>query len=694
MKTKVFSSIIIVLLSLMSGLAFGQTPMPVIYDNDPNSIKLSKSVSPDGSDIYKYWLELTAFVTGTEVMYTNVPPVDFVLLLDLSGSMSGSAGSTYYPNPTQSLTYNNYKFKRTDIGTATLYYKHTDGKFYPVDHFRNENKYFVRYYAGGKYYYLHGSEASNPYNISYGKDSADDVIYDGGNLFTTTRMDAMRSAVKSFIDAVAKTEFAPTSGNHRISIIKFASYNSSIGATRDVDQIGNEIFNFGSIGSSSNIYNLTQVVTDLTEVSPTNVTLLKQQMDELVPGGSTHAERGITLTGDLLDIAKAADTEGARKRIVLLYSDGKPNNIDDGINLAKSRLKDQGTEVFCVGVLNTDNADDCSDDVMHFLEYSSSDYPDATSLSSHGAKGSDTHYRLADNDNVSDVFVNIAESTLSSTVGYNLESSHSVIDIISDKFTLPDGADASSIILKTRAYEGFQDGEHVFSSTLEDVNVGTGPDQVHVSVDLGTKTISVENFNFSSDKNYCRTPVLVNGTTETPQTPKGNKLVIQIPIYPSASNTGGANMNTNTSDSGIYVGGTAVASFNIPSLPLPNIVVVKNGLKKGERAMFKIEKLLGETGTSVDASFKPVTLSIISDGTSAKGRMIRVREGRYRVTEVAPWNWAYTPATDTAVTKTVDISSQNPSENGVVFEFVNTLKSKATLPVYGEASRKNDFSKN
>lgn len=90
------------------------------------SIHLTKETSNPDPDTGMSTITLEQFVTGTTVTTVTSKPVDLILVLDRSSSMGRTVGSvtTYEASSTTSFNYDN-----TD---ESLFYLHSDGKYYPV----------------------------------------------------------------------------------------------------------------------------------------------------------------------------------------------------------------------------------------------------------------------------------------------------------------------------------------------------------------------------------------------------------------------------------------------------------------------------------------------------------------------------------------------------------------------------------
>ena len=372
----------------------------------------------------------------------------------------------------------------------------------------------------------------------------------------------------------------------------------------------------------------------------------------------------------------------------------------DAINYAQTMKMSYGATIYSIGLISEGDEDELirsGSDVFagyqgqttnisgeylttkSFLERLSSCYPDASITSvSPGAKlfekdyvkfGSgwmspkneeDTYYQRAETNTLSDIFSEISEKIIGGA-SYELKgSSSTVIDVVSPAFKLPDGADGSKISLSVARCYGVQstgtgsgDVKYLFETPIElpndlfpdvvaEVGVLTktqvGEDvTVTFTPQIDGKAVSVTGFEFSDNFVGLRTPASGSPYYD------GYKLIISFPIEIDPSNPGGATQNTNTEDSGIYTdngdgkGYQQIGGFDIPTVKIPNLVVIKYGLKKGDSAIFNVYRI--EDG---EPSQYPITLvaTCKEDGQPAIAKTKIQKVGRYMIEETS-WSWAY-----------------------------------------------------
>ena len=213
----------------------------------------------------------------------------------------------------------------------------------------------------------------------------------------------------------------------------------------------------------------------------------------------------------------------------------------------------------------------------------------------------------------------------------------------------------------------------------------------------GDPVIKVTGFDYSN--NWCG--IKTSGTTQTVQ---GHKVMILIPIEMNPDAVGGPNVATNGPGSGIYVNEDdteTLIDFDSPTISLPvNIHIVKNGLRPGESAKFKITRTT--LPVSNESEWEYVTSVFVTNGehtfiyesTGAPVTYVRglpstkLVEGKqvglvYRVEE-EPWSWSYNRSTLPQYTNTENID--NP------FTFENTKKDNIDFKIrHAESKATNTF---
>lgn len=196
---------------------------------------------------------------------------------------------------------------------------------------------------------------------------------------STKRIDALKSAAKSFIDTIAKQNegIEGVDRQHKVAIVKFAG--------DETDKVGN-----GKYRSGGHSYNYSQTMQELTACTVGGAKGLKGTIDSIEPAGATRADYGMKQAEKNI---KTFGREGAKK-VVVFFTDGKPtsysefdSDVANAAVTAAKKMKDGKATVYTIGIFS--GADPVADpskkgtsDVNKFMHAVSSNYPDATSYAS------------------------------------------------------------------------------------------------------------------------------------------------------------------------------------------------------------------------------------------------------------------------------------------------------------------------
>ena len=709
------------LLSSIALIAFIPTMNAQPYTEgtgEAEGLAYSKTIAGPDNGIYTITLE--SFVLG-EVKITQGVPADIVLVLDVSGSMNDDYSTDEYTaQPSASYTYN-------DFEDGVYYYRDNNGTYYPVtkkSRTSGNTTYYGLYYSvtgsgwfsSTTYYYLKGTTAQNAGNNNnnrpnntYGVNSPTATIWTGVLYKKTSsqqsRIDALKQAVGGFIDVIAAN--AESSGqDNQISIVKFATaaYYGSASSLTEGNHRG---------ADNNNNYNYTEVVRTWTDVSSAaNVTSLKNSVNAIQAGGATAVDYGLTKANYLL-----ADLPSDRQsaKTVVVFTDGVPTHsnassvsevegvADDAIDDAKTIKSlyaytdpdnvSHNAKVYTVGVFKDDSESLCtptsgnpsSYTLSDYMNYLSSNYPSAESLSSPGTGSDEGFYQNAADGDLESIFRSIA--TASGGAGASLDAGTvEAIDVVSQSFQLPNGASTNIGVYFAACTGKDDDGYLTFAPKASWISNPAEGEDGHVSITITGNTVTASGFDYSDE--WCGPDATTGGF-------HGHKLILQIPIEMADEAVGGQGVDTNGPGSGIFIGGKNILPFESPDVSLPtNIHIQKVGLSDGESAVFKIYRTAANAdGTPANSNWTYYKTVIIIEGMNEDSTVkLRGLDPNYAYKiEEAGWSWAYdttnpegedgNPLTEVTSDKLIT----NP------FTFTNTLNTKGQTIIRAESAVVNDF---
>ena len=553
---------ICMIFTLLPFSAFADAEKPYTEHSETNGVVMDKTVKHVSGDKYKVTLE--QYVKGI-VTPGKKTPIDVVLVLDVSGSMDegfgkGDAAYVEEYNPKQNSNY-------------TYYIKDANGRYTGVSWCSKCNA-FTDGCTWGIITHLKGGTRYTP------KTSLEDKATGHVQFFSSnTKITALKSAVNSFIDIIARDN--PTS---KIAIVKFAGNKK--------DSVGNDTYKDGGY-----TYNYTQIVKNLTEADTNGAESLKAAVNALTANGSTAAdyglEKAINVFGDADQVPKD------HNRVVIMFTDGEPNYYngfdsevaDAAIKNAQTlKSKSYGASVYTIGIFdgasvgeslpaNKDNGR--TNRYMHLV---SSNYPNASSMSEPGTDGAvkNGYYKVAsDASTLGSVFTKLGEAIGKPSI--DLGSNAILTDNIASNFKAP--ANTTDVKVFTADYDGknFKPKTAFNDAT---VNVANG-------------AVTVTGFNYS--ENYV-------SETEHPNTDNdyGKKLIVEFEITVDRNQTYGGTQPANAG-ANITLEGKEIASVDYPPVP----VSIVNGFG----ASYKNSKTYDGKGFTIENEFKEMLkTNVLADG--------------------------------------------------------------------------------
>lgn len=716
---------------MMAGLTTFAQNLPEGTYMEKNGIAYRKAATLKPGTTDRYIIDIEAFVTGAVHKVVSSKPADIVLVLDVSGSMNeeiyeytyssvGSDSYSYYDIYYYHDGYNEYY--------PLLYYKHTDGKYYQVNSGYtggyNNTRYYIYYTVGNTNYYLSGNSTTTtqPTNTT----NQNSTIWTGvlyryvQGASKGTKLANLKTAVSTFIDKIVENDLyetdesgkvvideatgnpkrrkgvlgADTTLGNRIAIVKYArdryvsgniNYNNwrNPNAPITVSGDGNNRDNSG--------YNYTEVVRAFTLTgTAANVTNLKNAVNGFRAGGATASDYGMNLAWRLLDnIPEARDTSDTKT--VVFFTDGSPtygsdfsSTVADHTISRAHDAKQMDAKVFTVGVFS--NLGDDADDVDKYMNYTSSNYPDAIGFNQGYTPvptAERVFYQNANDADLTSIFTAIAEASGGSGNTDVSGTSPVTVDVIAASFALPTGASADDITVKVAKCVGKEGNYLQFDEPVAPSAAGF---TITPTVNTTTQKVSTTGFDFSA--NWC-------GYNEDTGKYQGYKQIISFEIKVNDNAVGGPDVLTNEENSGIFLAGATepLVKFNRPTVKIPiSIWIKKQGLEGDDTAVFTIEYAeYDPTVTNPSTlpksawkSFDKVAINSNSEIDSDGYPIVRLTgldpDFFYRIRE-DQWAWSYDYQAS-GIQYTVGSGGSNP------FVFVN--KPKDTVKE-NESSVRNEF---
>lgn len=470
-----------------------------------DAVHLEKTYDPNTGN-----LMLEAYVTGETVTttHTEVVPEDIVLVLDATSSMEWDCNVATSAAQLAGLCKDyagDYQYKTKLIGG------NKDVRF-------NESTGVWEYNDGGW----------QPI-----------TRFDSNHRVHCERIVALKAATLEFVRKVAK-ESAKT----RIAIITFGSRKSEI-----------------------------EIKSPFTFCDATGEASLEAAVKSIdADNASTAQSTGIVAAMDLIkstvESDKISGISTSRGKTMILFTDGEPvaEDYDDGIEAAynvKNNADVPGIRLFTIGMFSS-----AEDEIDDYMDYMSSKYPLAKSMSNHGKDdGTDNvyYYSVKDSYNINNIFDKISEDVFVSRPKIETLNSETIVrDIITEQFVLNSTVD--HVTVYTAPYLGVNpDGSAKWGDKLDITSKLKQEDINNIKYDASTQTLDVTGFDFSA--NWC-------GIDENSSV-HGSKLIVIIPILPKES--GLISINTNAPGSGIIPPDEdgPLSDFPIPYTDLPASVPIK-----------------------------------------------------------------------------------------------------------------------
>ena len=432
------------------------------------------------------------------------------------------------------------------------------GQYAPL--YQSEKKYTYSYTLNGVTTVIEESsgDRSSPNTQFYRRDYSSSA--------GDTRLNALKNAATTFANAVA-AKAAGEDGdintpadnvNHRIAVVGFASgkrYNGNNYYYNNTEVfVGSNQYRYGTAaqGQYGNAFQDMNISTGVSNVSAS--------IGVLSADGGTLTNLGLEMGNGIFGANPIAEGE-KRNRVVIVFSDGVPgwsgydsDTANSAITQAGTAKNTYGATVYTIGIFPGANATSAGN--QNGNETEKANWFMQQVSSNNGTPRTPSYYLSAgDAASLNSIFQQISDQIETGGSSSTLTSDAVVKDIISPQFTLPEGANVSSITLETYRCTGKNGSDYTWSKNT---------DAMGAKASISGDQVNVTDFNFS--ENYVGT-VTENGSISY----RGHKLVISFKVKPKAGFLGGNDVITNAS-AGVYENGSAqtpVMTFEQPKVNVP-----------------------------------------------------------------------------------------------------------------------------
>ena len=235
----------------------------------------------------------------------------------------------------------------------------------------------------------------------------------------TRRLDALKEAVKAFLDEAANTNTEAGSELVHVGLVKFAGDKT--------DKIGDDMYRSGGY-----TYNYSQIVSNLTA----DMNGLKNKVSKLKAAGATRADNGFNRAVKVMGSASARTDA---KKAVIFFADGSPTSssgfegkvANKAVEAAKE-LKDGGAAVYSIGIFASANPSSLSSNENQFMHAVSSNFPKATKYNQLGEGNIEAgYYKSATNaSELNTIFDEIEKSETTTSAYTNVTMEDTLSDYV------------------------------------------------------------------------------------------------------------------------------------------------------------------------------------------------------------------------------------------------------------------------
>lgn len=505
---------------------------------DPVHVDKTAELQSDGT--YKLTLESWAEGSATTTVTQSGTPLDIVLVLDQSGSMQDNGKLNSLKSAVETFVGNveqNAKDYKVDHRIAIVGYasNENDGKSSngTVSPGSNDSKWInTGLFVNGS---LKNYETESGYYKVYSNDLDTGKTYyinNHGNMKEITYKGAEWGYYVGVLGRRWNSITPKTSAND--------SRNTQVYEYRDASSLTAQDYQDALVNVNDNGSVAASITTAISNIAAS---------------GATRTQYGMEMANQVFENNPITNTN--RKRIVVVFTDGKPGQsgydsteASSAVSKAYDTKKTYGATIYTIGCYS--EGEDSDKRVTNFMNYLSSNYPDAKNMSNPGnAIETKKYYQTTSNaSELTKIFENLSESITTGKTDAQLSNQSIVRDIISNNFELPYNFTKGNVEAYTSDYQG--NGKWATPVKMSNATI---------NINKENRTIDVSGFAY--DKEY---------TTEKPIKDRdglGKKFIVVISNVTATK--AGMQMDTNTDKSAIYNPVEGGEDVLIKAFPQPKV---------------------------------------------------------------------------------------------------------------------------
>lgn len=558
MPKRIFAVIMCIALIFSIAIPLFTVAFSASEETDGN-IVLTKKYTPTPGALDRGVLTLESYATGERIVTKSYDPIDAVLVLDVSGSLSevrdvvswkkgadiNSVLSVLNINIGGNVGKCPYDEKSTDKNVIKLvnrwyinhayYWNIPTGESPCLDRYCDGVQSYsddcgmpfgfgaMRYYNGSwQYFKATGTNGTGTWQAITANQTY--------KLVRCFKCSLLKIAAAEFVQKLVDT-FGDDASKCNIAIVPFAA-----GVVEKVK-------------SNINDNEYETCILELTSLSQSDKIL--ETLNSIKHSSSeTSIKSGLDKAAEFLK----KSSKSGKNRNVIIFSDGDPTYNQNDYSIAETRndcivsakaIKDTGAYIYSVFYNPKSRT---GTDGEKCMKYISSAYPKASTMKNTGDQVQDGEklYFVEGNDNsISEAFSLTVTNMTSGSIPTKYTDKTIVRDVITSEFALDSKLENIRVYKAQCTAVGADGKPTAWGERIDITSELLGMDSGNITYDSITQKVEVKGFDYSS--NWCGNET-INGVTSLRK--DAYKLIIEIPIK-TVSTHGSTGIATNTEDSGI-----------------------------------------------------------------------------------------------------------------------------------------------